>query len=137
MRKVIVLGASSSLAVRLAAELAMHDVHVIVAEGQETARAAARALGVDDMETIVRAHDAVEDAGLGISEDVFVLGSSSSRVSRAMQEMALELSRYQIAEPTIEPYMLPQTQSSHPYWQQGTPAFHRKQQSMRAKARRR
>ena len=135
MRKIIVLGASSSLAVRLAAELAMHDVHVIVAEGQETARAAARALGVDDMETIVKAHDAAEDVGLGVTEDVFVLGSS--RVSRAMQEMALELSRYQVAEPTIEPYMLPQTQSSHPYWQQGTPTFHRKQQSMRAKARRR
>jgi dihydrofolate reductase len=136
MRKIIVLGASSSLAVRLAAELATHDVQVIVAEGQETAMAAARALGVDDAEAIVRAHDEAEDAGLGLTEDVFVVGGGS-RLSLAMRAMALELCHYQVAEPTIEPYMLPQTQSSHPYWQQGTPAFHRKQQSMRAKARRR
>lgn len=135
MRRVIVLGASSSLAVRLAAELAKNDVQVIVAEGRETAQAAARALGLDAEEAIDKALDEAEDATLRAPE-VCVLGAGS-RVSRAMQEMALELSRYQVAEPIIEPYMLPQTQSSHPYWQQGTPDFHRKQQSMRAKARRR
>lgn len=136
MRRVIVLGASSSLAVRLAAELATHDVQVIVAEGKETAVAAARALDLDDAKAIVMAHDAAEDARLAISEDVLIVGGGS-RLSLAMQGLALELSRYEVAEPLIEPYMLPRTQPSYPYWQQGTPAFHRKQQSMRAKARRR
>ena len=135
MRRVIVLGASSSLAVRLAAELAQHDVQVIVAEGPGTAKAAARALGLDADEAIDKALDDAENTTLRATEDMLVLGAGS-RLSRGLQERALELSRYQVAEPTIEPYMLPQTQS-HPYWQQGTPDFHRKQQSMRAKARRR
>jgi len=134
MRKVLVVGASSSLLVQLAAEFANRDL-VLVVEGDVTAAAAARALSQENVDALCVTGEDAASVSQAIREDLLVLGGGCH--SLATRALAIELSHYEMAMPLIEPYLLPQTQSSQPYWQQGTPAFHRKQQSMRAKARRR
>lgn len=133
MRKILVVGASSSLMAQLAAEFANRDV-VLVVEGAVSAAAAARALGEENADSSCVSAEDAESVSQAISQDLLVLGGGYS--SLATRALAIELSHYEMAEPLIEPYLLPKTQSSQPYWQQGTPEFHRKQQSMRAKARR-
>jgi hypothetical protein len=139
MRKVLVLGAChGALVARMAAELAAHNVELIIAEGPETALAAVRALEAAEAADTAQDLDAVEDATLRApGEDVIVIGGGFGGFSRASaRALAFELENYRVAEPLVEPFMLPKHDGAR-YWQQSNHAFDRKQQGMRAKARRR
>jgi len=156
MRKVVVIGGSSchGLVNRLAAEIAaraMHDVQVVSVEdanGLATHLAADKAsqdpsnveyllvegtLTQHAVEESLKALDAdseTTDSKGTIPGDAVIIGFGSCfGLSR---ELVLE--PFEVYAPTIE-FEKPRQEHSQ-YWQQGNHKFDRKQQSMRAKARR-
>lgn len=126
MRNVIIVGGASSSGIvnRLAAELAnreINDVNLIVVESELEAHQAA--------EKLKAAEDAPSEASLS-ERDLLVIGGCFSGLSQLCTLNAIEFE-----VPTVE-YVNPRLENGM-YWQQGNHKFDRKQQGMKAKARRR
>lgn len=128
MRNVIIVGGSSSSGIvnRLAAELAsreVNDVNLIVVESEIEAHQVAEKLQATE--------DAPVDAGLN-EKDLLVIGGCFSGLS---QSLMCTLNAIEFEVPTVE-FVRPRLENAQ-YWQQGNHKFDRKQQGMKAKARRR
>ena len=125
MRNVIIVGGASSSGIinRLAAELAsreINDVNLIMVESEVEAHQVAEKLNADEQAPI--------DGGL-TEKDLLVIGGCFSGLA------SYTLNAIEFEVPTVE-YVNPRLENGM-YWQQGNHKFDRKQQAMKAKARRR